>query len=98
MWPSNFSPNDSNFCPSNFSLCTVDKGDFLPKIETKGILDLMEKGALAKTNFADFVSFTPSIWIKLRSESAVTRCYLELSSIAKPLTYLVPGYVLRLPR
>lgn len=47
MWPSDFTPDDSNFCPSNFSLGTVDKGDLLAKIETKRILDLIEKRAIA---------------------------------------------------
>lgn len=47
MWPSDFTPDDSNFCPSDFSLCTVDKGDLLAKIETMRTLDLIEKIAMA---------------------------------------------------
>ena len=34
MWPRNLSPDDSYFRSSNFSLCTVDEGDFLSEVES----------------------------------------------------------------
>ncbi len=42
MWPSDFTPYDSNLRPPNFSLCTVDKSDLLAKIESIRTLDLIE--------------------------------------------------------
>ena len=33
MWTCHFTPNDPDLCPPNFSMCAVDKGHFLAKVE-----------------------------------------------------------------
>ena len=71
MRPRDFAPDNPDLGPSYFSVRSVNKCDFLAKVESVDLFRLgIERACVRRTDVAALGSSTPSILIKLASCSA----------------------------